>query len=1510
MKKRFLSMLLAIVMVVGLVPGFAVTASAATTTLTAWDNTEITLNCNDVLDLSKLSESPTSSTTIVVKGNGVRIIGNPAVTFNNVKVHFVYGTMSDKYTDDTIDISIQDFKVSGQFVLRQYTAPSKVTINYSGDCSFAGGFGDTNDKAPIVYQAAERATLKLTGTQYYFNDVTFEGGTVEAVTVDYGINGSTKYPCNITVKNCVLTFTSLAYTNSSNKPASYAGLSAFGNIHIENSEVVAVHPDQVYSGISSSNIYRLSGIAATGNIDIINSAVTATGVVSSTGAAGNGMYASPAIKSDGEIHISNSTVNAAMRQKTASECTGGDSAAIGGRTCSSIIIDNSTVNAQGYYGAGIGKGGTHDREWGTRVQDYKAVNQTILIEDSTVKAYSYYGAGIGSGWTATNNFTSQSNITIKGYSTVTAGSIYGAGIGSGAQGTPTIWDGVEIIVGGVTVGGWGDGGSGDGEAQNVSRLRTSAASTAPTLSGATNENKLSNDTGSLTIEDSPTIVAESGVKAVSLTVSAPSPMLEYTMTKKNSSDQYVTATPESTVTITRTNNNNKNSYGMRPGYASQAFYPAVSGDYTLTIDGGKLWDVTADTPTLATTFAVSGTTLNSFKVTLPNYYDISVLASDTNGGTVSGGGTYVENSSATVTATANENYVFTGWYKNGSLVSTDVNYTFTVDASCTLTAEFTKHNHQWTYSLETGTTDTIIARCIDGCTTPNGGSVTIFAPTGTLVYNDSNTKTASVSGSFDSATNQSVPVPTYEWKATHGGTYMPYTGTPTGAGYYKASITVENTDGTSAKAYVEYEIIKADQTAPTAPEMASRTATSITLIEQDDCEYSKDGTTWQTSTEFTNLTPAAEYTFYARLVGTNNHNPSPASIGTTISTCINAVNVTLTAPKKNAGPDDASVESGAKYTVSAVTWTPTVTDQFLGETVYTAKFTVSPVSGYAFDPAVAVKVNRETVGFTADGNNLVVTVTFDATQAKAITKFTGVKTAPTAEQTYGDALNPVGLVVNVKYDDGTTGELAYTDATAGQFEFKSDTVLTETVGVRFKGDKGSYLPVALMVNPRPITITANRYDIAYGGSIVSSVDKVTVEGLVNGDILAAITLRASTTSVTANGTITPENAIIRNASDADVNDCYAITYTPGLLTIGLVLDRIEVTAQPKLNYTEGDTLDLSGMVVTAYYTDGSSAPLAYTDVTTSIANGTMLTTNEDGLTITIIYNSKTAATAPLTVQQRKAETDDYWLMMLLMLMNQRYDVTATATDGGAITPAGVTEVKYNQDITYTITPADGYTIADVIVDGESIGAVSVYTFDNVRKDHEIIAIFAEIPWENPYSDISVDDWFYEDVQFVDENGLMNGIVENELFAPELTATRAMIVTILWRLEGKLVVDSPVDFFDVPENEWYTDAINWASANGIVLGYDGLFHPENPITREQLAAILHRYAAYKGIDNGVIFPMIPQYDTSEWAENDVIWADMNGLLAGIGSDMTDMTAEASRAEVAAMLRRFCERFSAE
>jgi hypothetical protein len=133
----------------------------------------------------------------------------------------------------------------------------------------------------------------------------------------------------------------------------------------------------------------------------------------------------------------------------------------------------------------------------------------------------------------------------------------------------------------------------------------------------------------------------------------------------------------------------------------------------------------------------------------------------------------------------------------------------------------------------------------------------------------------------------------------------------------------------------------------------------------------------------------------------------------------------------------------------------------------------------------------------------------------------------------------------------------------------------------------------------------------------------------------------------------------------------------------------------------------------------------------------------------------------------------------------------------------------------------------------------------------------------------------------------------------MTLTRAQMVTMLWRLAGE-PSSRVASFTDVPDGQWYSNAVAWAASKKIVEGYgDGKFYPDNALTREQAVAILHRYAG--GGEVGVNTAM---YLSSDWARGSVSWAAEKGLLGDIGTDMMDMTRAASRAEVAAILTRFC------
>ena len=181
---------------------------------------------------------------------------------------------------------------------------------------------------------------------------------------------------------------------------------------------------------------------------------------------------------------------------------------------------------------------------------------------------------------------------------------------------------------------------------------------------------------------------------------------------------------------------------------------------------------------------------------------------------------------------------------------------------------------------------------------------------------------------------------------------------------------------------------------------------------------------------------------------------------------------------------------------------------------------------------------------------------------------------------------------------------------------------------------------------------------------------------------------------------------------------------------------------------------------------------------------------------------------------------------------------------------------------------------------------------------------------NPFTDVSEKDWFYGDVMFVYENGLMLG-TSKTLFSPHGTATRGMMATILWRMEGSPVPKGKNSFIDVEAGKWYADAITWTAEDSIFAGYGkDKFGPDDPITREQLAAIFYRYADYKGYDlivKGNLDKFKDADKITDYAKTAMQWAVGSGLVKGKSGNLLDPQGTATRAEIAAMLHRFIEKY---
>ena len=191
----------------------------------------------------------------------------------------------------------------------------------------------------------------------------------------------------------------------------------------------------------------------------------------------------------------------------------------------------------------------------------------------------------------------------------------------------------------------------------------------------------------------------------------------------------------------------------------------------------------------------------------------------------------------------------------------------------------------------------------------------------------------------------------------------------------------------------------------------------------------------------------------------------------------------------------------------------------------------------------------------------------------------------------------------------------------------------------------------------------------------------------------------------------------------------------------------------------------------------------------------------------------------------------------------------------------------------------------------------------------VYAKWTEAPVSSlPFGDVKTADWFYNDVKYVYEKGMMAGTAA-DVFAPNATTTRAMIVTILYRLEGSPAVTGTSAFVDVPAGQWYTDAVNWAAANQIVKGTSATtFAPNDSITREQMAAILYRYAQYKGYDVTKKADLSGYSDNgqvSAYAKDALAWANAAKLINGVTNTTLAPQGNATRAQVSAILHRFCD-----
>ena len=262
-----------------------------------------------------------------------------------------------------------------------------------------------------------------------------------------------------------------------------------------------------------------------------------------------------------------------------------------------------------------------------------------------------------------------------------------------------------------------------------------------------------------------------------------------------------------------------------------------------------------------------------------------------------------------------------------------------------------------------------------------------------------------------------------------------------------------------------------------------------------------------------------------------------------------------------------------------------------------------------------------------------------------------------------------------------------------------------------------------------------------------------------------------------------------------------------------------------------------------------------------------------------------------------------------------YGISVKATSFGSVKASEDTAAAGDWVYVYTSAPF-GFIVSSVSVKTASGNSVEVkkdngkFYFEMPSEEVEIDAAFTPViipAFGVSYDDVADSAWYASAVEYVTQNNLMDGTGDGK-FSPNATTTRAMLVTILYRLDGANVSGSS-QFSDVPADAWYSAAVAWANDYNLVTGYgNGTFGPNDPVTREQLAVILQRYAACLGYDVTLGADLSAYQDASSisaYAADAMAWAKLEGLINGVGNNLLKPKGNATRAEIATILQRFCE-----
>ena len=366
--------------------------------------------------------------------------------------------------------------------------------------------------------------------------------------------------------------------------------------------------------------------------------------------------------------------------------------------------------------------------------------------------------------------------------------------------------------------------------------------------------------------------------------------------------------------------------------------------------------------------------------------------------------------------------------------------------------------------------------------------------------------------------------------------------------------------------------------------------------------------------------------------------------------------------------------------------------------------------------------------------------------------------------------------------------------------------------------------------------------------------------------------------------------------------------------VSVVSDAATLTVNAPTTYTISADVDPVGAGTVSgggKYTAGTSVTLTATNnpgyrFVGWVESGTTVSTNPN---YTFVANSNRSLTAQFDrISSGGGDSDPTYSITLPsrvtggeLKLSRRY-----AEKGETVTITAIPDEGYELD-TLTVTDSKGKEIELTHKGGNE------YTFKMPAGRVEIEVSFREIEVELPFTDVPEGAWYADAAAYVYEHGLMAG-TSATTFAPDATTSRSMIATILWRMAGSPVVNYAMNYTDVAQGQWYSEAIRWAASEGIVGGYgNGLFGTNDPITREQFAVMLYRFAQEQGYDvsigeNTNILSYTDVADLSEYAISAMQWAVGAGIINGTGDGSTlSPQGQATRAQAAVMLMRFCEEY---